>query len=51
MTTYWNGVKVECERCGGERCEYRGDVDHDNGSCEVLECLDCGHRWHEEWPD
>ena len=48
--TYWNGAQALCQ-CGSENVESRDDVDHDDGTCERFECLDCGHRWHNELPD
>ena len=47
---YWNGVKAVCE-CGSENTKYIKDVDHDDGTCEVIKCLDCGKSWHNELPD
>lgn len=49
--TYWNGAKVICDWCKSELVESKGDVDHDDGVCEVFHCLTCGHQWHDELPD
>lgn len=50
MTTCWSGATVKCD-CGSLRVEYVKDVDHDDGSCEVFKCEDCGASFHIEMPD
>ena len=50
MTKCWSGAEVDCPKCGGE-VEYVKDMDHDFGTCEIFDCLVCGHRIHVEMPD
>jgi hypothetical protein len=46
----WDGATVKCD-CGSSDCEYVKDVDHDDGSCEVFQCLACNRHFHVELPD
>jgi hypothetical protein len=47
----WAGATVTCDWCKSTLVQYVKDVDHDDGSCEVFECLACNHRIHVELPD
>lgn len=52
--TDWAGNTVICSKCKSKNIKYLYDEDHDSHddpSCEVFQCQNCGKLIHIELPD